>query len=110
MPQSLPFSESVLTCACGYDYLAIITTQFRLYFLFQAKFYLIENVPLLMDIATSENTTCMISKDSQILVWDFDEDKIRKSSINYTRIKLDLEDGDKIKRVEMGGNDIFLLS
>lgn len=91
MPQSLPFNEAVLTCACGFDYMAIITTQYRLYFLFQSKFYLIENVPLLIDIATSENTITMVSKDNQILVWDFDEDKTMKRSINYTRLKFGLE-------------------
>lgn len=73
MPQSLPFSEPVLKCACGFDYMAIITNANKLYFLFQAKFYAAENVPLLVDVATSENTVTMVTKDNQILVWDFDE-------------------------------------
>ena len=39
MPQSLPFYEAILKCACGYDYMAIITATNKLYFLFQTKFY-----------------------------------------------------------------------
>lgn len=72
MPQSLPFSESIFKCACGFDFMVIITATGRLYFLFQAKFYACDNVPMLWDIATAENTVTMLTRDREVLVWDFD--------------------------------------
>lgn len=79
--------------------MAIITNSNKLYFLFQARFYAAENVPLLMDVATSENTVTMVTKDNQILVWDFDEEKIINKNLNYTKIKLNIDHGDFIKKV-----------
>lgn len=73
MPQSLALDQPILKCACGFDFIAIVTEPGKLYFLFQAKFYACENVPTLYDIATAENTVTMLTKDREVLVWDFDE-------------------------------------
>lgn len=63
MPQSLQLPGNVLKCACGFDYIAIISEEGKLYFLFQAKLYQIDNVPILWDIATSQNTITMLTRN-----------------------------------------------
>lgn len=45
-----------------------------------------------------------------MLVWDFDEEKVMNKMINYTKIKIKMEKDDAICKVEMGCNDIFLVS
>lgn len=110
MPQPLPFDHQVRKCACGYDFIAIITTANSLYFLYQAAFYPIDNLTNLLDIATSENTITAVSQSGEVYVWDFDYDKVIQGSVSYTKVKLSLDCEDSIKRVEMGSNDIFLLS
>jgi hypothetical protein len=91
MPQLLPFEESILKCACGFDYVAIITQAGELYFLFQSKFYFINNLPFLFDIATAENTVTLLTKDRDVYVWDFDESKIVNNSVHPMKIRLTLE-------------------
>lgn len=52
----------------------------------------------------------MVTLDNQVLVWDFDEEKVMNKMINYTKIKIKMEKDDAICKVEMGCNDIFLVS
>ena len=64
----------------------------------------------MLDIATSDSTIAVVTLSGEVLVWDFDYEKVQHGIVNYTTVKLNLDDGDIIKRVEMGSNDIFLLS
>lgn len=41
----------------------------------------------------------MHTRNNEILVWDFDEDKLTKQHINYTKIKVQLEHEDSIKKI-----------
>jgi hypothetical protein len=52
--------------------MALVSKHFRLYILFQSKAHLIENVPLVSDVATAESTLGIITKDREVLMWDFD--------------------------------------
>ena len=61
-------------------------------------------------MATSDNTVTVITIRGEVLVWDFDYEKVQQGSVHYTTVKLTLNEGDIIQRVEMGENDIFLLS
>ena len=110
MPQSINFEYQVRKCACGHDYMAVVTTSNTLYFLYEAQFYRIHNMVDILDIATSQNTLTAVSTSGEVYVWDFDYDKVIQGMINYTKVKLGLDEGDCIRRVEMGANDIFLLS
>ena len=62
MPQSIPFDHQVRKCACGHDFIAVITTANSLYFLYQAQFYLIDNMKDILDIATSDNTIAVVTQ------------------------------------------------
>lgn len=52
----------------------------------------------------------MLTTDKEVLVWEFDEEKIMNQTINYTKVRLHLDEEDYVKKIEMGSNDIFLVS
>ena len=61
-------------------------------------------------MATYENTVIFLTSDGGLYLWEFDYEKLQKDEVNAKKMEVELEEGDSITQIEMGYQDIFLLS
>lgn len=73
--------------------MAVLTRSNRLYFLHQARFYCVEALADVVQVATGDNTVAVATGDGRVLLWDFDEEKLMKGCVNFGEVRVGLEEG-----------------
>ena len=88
MPQKFPSLPPIRKCACGFDYIAVITQDNNLAIVYQANLYSIANFPKIIDVCTSDNTLIFLADNGELLLWEFDYEKLIDNNVKPTKIAL----------------------
>lgn len=88
MPQKFPNLPRIRKCACGFDYIALITQDNNLAFLYQANIYYLPNFPKIIDVCTSDSTVIFLADNGELLLWEFDYEKLIERNVKPTKIAL----------------------